>query len=655
MVWRLGIEYTVLTALSAAALIIADVVMPGFRLDRLGTTGFLGTVPSALILAVVFGALNALLWPLLLRAMLWVGPAILFLAVFVASGLFMLLSVTAAPVAHFDGPVDTTILALALSTTTSVVSGAIAARRDNTYRTMVVRRQRRSNVSATRGVETHGLVCIQIDGLGHDVLRRAMSSGVVPTLARLVSSGSHSLAMWHTDWSSQTGASQLGILHGSNHNVPAFRWYDKNTGRIAVFSDPASNAERERERSHLTGLLAEDGASRGNLFTGGAEDNVLVVSRMHSVRLGGGGAGYSGYFIDPANAIRTVVRLVAEVVREVRQGLWSRRHGIEPRVPRGGIYPFVRAFSTVVETDVVVAAVIGDMVRGRSVVYADLVGYDEVAHHSGIERPETLEVLRKLDAEIAMIHAVSTSSDRTYDLVLLSDHGQSQGATFTSRYGETLESLVRRGCAVDHGEHRDRPMHGGGAEGTGYAAASVGIATSTPPELGDEELVVLASGNVGLVSFPDIPGRVTKEWVDGKYPRLLATLTAHPGIGFVLVASGDGGSTILGANGSVCVATGFVEGIDPLASFGPDVLDKIRRTDAFDNVPDLMINGTYWPETDEVAAFEEQVGSHGGLGGQQTRPFILYPAALPAPQDELVGAEAVHRLLAQWRTARTGS
>lgn len=652
MVWRLGIEYTVLAAISAAMLVIADLLMPGFRLDRIGTTSFVGVVPSAVVLAIVFGALNALLWPLFLRAMMWVGPALLFVSVFVASGLLMLLSVTLAPVADFDGPMDTTILALILSATTSVVSGAIAARRDNTYRMMVVRRHRRSTSGRPSPAEAPGLVCIQIDGLGHDVLRRAMSSGVVPTMASLVSSGTHSLIAWHTDWSSQTGASQLGILHGSNHDVPAFRWYDKSSRTIAVFSDPACNAERERERGDLTGLLADDGASRGNLFTGGAQDNVLVVSRMKGARMGGGGTGYSGYFIDPANAVRTFVRLVAEVIREIRQNLISRRRGIVPRVPRGGIYPLVRAFTTVVETDVVVAAVIGDMVRGRSIVYADLVGYDEVSHHSGVERPETLAVLRKLDAEIAMIHAVAQSSERAYHLVLLSDHGQSQGTTFTTRYGETLQSLVLRGCAL--AEPSDRPMHGGGAEGAAYAAASVGIGSADSADSEVDKVVVLASGNVGLVSFADNPERATREWIEAAYPGLIEMLICHPGIGFVLVATESGESEILGEHGSMSLETGSIVGEDPLAVFGHGVLDLIRRTDSFGNVPDMMINGTYWPDTDEVAAFEEQVGSHGGLGGQQTRPFLLHPAQLPTPPGPIHGAESIHRILMHWRTSPVG-
>jgi hypothetical protein len=69
---------------------------------------------------------------------------------------------------------------------------------------------------------------------------------------------------------------------------------------------------------------------------------------------------------------------------------------------------------------------------------------------------------------------------------------------------------------------------------------------------------------------------------------------------------------------------------------------------------------------DDASPFEVHVGSHGGMGGPQSRGFLIYPAALPAP-DEIVGAEALHRVLRGWLTflghpepeaqpsARTGS
>ncbi|AZG47730.1 phage holin family protein [Gordonia insulae] len=642
------VEFLVLWLTSAVALLLLDVVFGGVTLDSVTIAGHATTLPAALALALVFGLLNAILWPLVVRAMSWIGPVVLFLLVFVAGGLLLMLSLAIVPVATVDRTFDLFVMAALLSLFSSVVGGVIASRSDTSYRLMQVRRQRFRRRRAPASPASPGLLCVQIDGLGHEVLRRAIADGVTPTLAKLVRE-THRLIPWHTDWSSQTGASQLGILHGSNHNVPAFRWYDKSTGTISVFSNPRDNEQREMERAGLPGLLAVDGASRGNLFTGGAADNVLVVSRMRGARLGGG-AGYGSYFIDPSSALRTVVRMIAEIQRELRQSLTQRRRDVRPRVGRGGVYPLVRAFTTVVATDVTVAAVVRDLIEGRGIIYADLIGYDEVSHHSGISRPETLAVLTKIDETIRLLLAVVEQADRDYHVALLSDHGQSQGATFSRRYGETLPQLVHRLCGEPDRPATDDASGRAAGEGRLYASASIGASIDAPdPTPPTDRPVVLGSGNLGLISFPTIPGRADTASIDRAYPGLVDALRTHPGIGFLLVARPSGGSVILGDGGSVDVATGEVSGINPLGGFGDDALDKIRRTDTFDNVADIMVGGAYWAETDEVAAFEEQVGSHGGMGGPQSTPFLLHPVDLPAPPDPLDGAEAVHRVLAGWR------
>ncbi|APE07981.1 alkaline phosphatase family protein [Rhodococcus pyridinivorans] len=663
---RILVEFLVLWGSSTLVLVVLDRILGGITLDRSGFAP-IPTLPAALVLALVFGLLNAALWPVMMRLMSWVGPVLLFAGVFLAGGAIMLLTLYLVPVATVDRPLDAIVLAAPVSLVTSVVSSAIASRSDTAYRLMQVRRNRfRLRRKATLVDATPGLLCIQIDGLGYDVLRRAIADGVTPGLAKLVRE-THRLVPWYTDWSSQTGATQLGVLHGSNHNVPAFRWYDKTTGRISVFSNPADNEQRELERADRPGLLAHDGASRGNLFTGGAQDNVLVVSRMRGARLGGG-AGYSAYFADPASALRTFIRMIAELQRELRQSLRQKRKDIRPRVPRGGIYPFVRAFATVLATDVTAAAVVGDLIEGRTVVYLDLIGYDEVSHHSGISRPETLAVLTKVDDIIEMLLAVAEQSDRSYRVVVLSDHGQSQGATFLQRYGESLRELVvrlttRSGSVAPDGHRHQR---GGeeaaqpGAEGRAYAAASMHVAADEQSRPAAGEPIVLGSGNLGLIYFPHLPGRADIDAIEAAHPGLLAGLREHPGIGFLLVAA-PGGSVVLGPHGRVDVTTGEVTGRNPLEVMGLDALSKIRRTDTFGNVADIMVGGAYWPETDEVAAFEEQIGSHGGMGGPQSTPFLLYPATLPPPPEPLKGAENIHEVLVGWRdlssrpsTAATG-
>ena len=147
-------------------------------------------------------------------------------------------------------------------------------------------------------------------------------------------------------------------------------------------------------------------------------------------------------------------------------------------------------------------------------------------------------------------------------------------------------------------------------------------------EQGDElpEIVVMASGCLGLVSFPREPGRVTLERLAERYPDLIPALLEHPGIGFVLVRSAERGAVVLGARGTHHLDEERIEGEDPLAPFGPNAAAHVRRTDGFAHCPDLLVNAAFSPDTEEVAAFEELVGSHGGMGGSQSFPFVLFPS-----------------------------
>jgi hypothetical protein len=160
--------------------------------------------------------------------------------------------------------------------------------------------------------------------------------------------------------------------------------------------------------------------------------------------------------------------------------------------------------------------------------------------------------------------------------------------------------------------------------------------------------IVLGSGSLGLISLPDAAQRLTREEIDDRYPELLAGLTAHPEIGFVLVAAASGRSLVLGRSGTRDLVTGEVAGDDPLAPFGPFAVEQVRVVDGYANVADIMVNSRYDVLLDEVAAFEHQVGSHGGLGGPQTHPFVLHPADLEPSTHTVVGSPALHRVLKGW-------
>ncbi|MZF90556.1 hypothetical protein GTY56_37205 [Streptomyces sp. SID5643] len=662
---------TAVWAVSTVTMLVLAGILPDFRLRSENGDSATDIAVTAAFGAGAFGLLSALVWPLLVRLLLLVPALVLGLLVFFLNGALLLVALHLNPAERgAAAPETAVVVAAVMSAVASATGAALAVRDDEAYRRRLYRlSDRRRRAGGPPCPPSPGTVFLQLDGVGHDTLLDAVGKGLMPTVARWLDIGdggrpTHRLTPWRTDWSSQTGASQLGILHGSNHDVPAFRWYEKDTREVVVCNRPTSAAELQRravEYAGHGGLLTVDGASRGNLFSGGAEQQALVLSiatRRRS-RENRSRDGYFAYFSDPANAVRTALSFIAEVGREIGQSTRANLRRQRPRVSRGGLYPLVRAFATVVERDVVVAAVTGDILAGRTAVYADLVAYDEVAHHSGPASRDAQKVLERLDRSLALIENVAEHAPRPYRIVVLSDHGQSPGETFRSRYGLTLGDLVRAGCGMPVPRRAEHTRSGAEARAAVRAALRIPV-----EEAGEqrrpgrrEEPIVLASGNLGLISFPDVTHRMSKEEIDARHPALLPTLANHPGIGFLLVRSDEHGGVVLGAHGAEIPLADLDDDTGPLAPFGPGTADAIRRTHSFPHTADIMVNSLHDPADGEVLAFEEQIGSHGGLGGAQGRPFLLSPLGVSAPVgagEELVGAEQVHRVLRRWLRESNG-
>lgn len=623
------------SAVTAVAVVILAALLDGLSVDR---------PIDALLAGAVIGLLNALVWPALASLVAPLSVLTLGLGALVLNALLVGLLLDALPGIHLDG-ISPFIVAIALTVLTTLLAAALALDDDAWFDEHMARRARRKRDKRAE-TDTPGIVFVQIDGLAEAVFRRAIASGDVPTLHRWLRSGSHRLVSWETAWSSQTGVSQCGILHGTNVDMPAFRWLEKSTGKVLVSNRPASAAEIQQRHSNGFGLLAVNGSSYGNLFSGDAERAVLTMSNAGKTKEGRIGAGYTRYFSRPAQVTRTFLSTLREIRVERRSARDQVRRGVEPRVDRGWEYAFLRAFTTIISRDVCVAGIINDVTEGRSAIYVDFLGYDEVSHHSGPERADSLAVLRDLDRQIARIEKATKFAPRPYKLVVLSDHGQTQGTAFADRFGEPLTVVVER--LMGDASSGDDDAEAGRTESSAWLRGARGTDEPADKDAPPTGATVLASGNLALIYLPGPARRLTLQEIDSTYPQLVAGLLEHPGIGFILVHDAEQGPVVLGRTGRHVLGSGEVVGDDPLALFGANAAEKVLRADGYSNVADLMVNSIYDPVTNEVCAFEAQVGSHGGLGGPQTHPFLLYPADLSAPTEPIDGAVAIHRILKSW-------
>lgn len=626
---------------------------------------------AALLTTGLVALLNALLWPVLIRVLLPLTVFTFGLGSLVLSALIVSIAFDVV-----DGTTPDFLAAIAAAFVLSVALMFLAPALsfdDDSRQLLIVRRRARKARRANR-TSVPGVIMFEVDGLAEPVLRRALSEGHAPNMARWLEQGSHRLVRWECDLSSQTGASQAGLLLGSNHDMPAFRWYEKESGRTIVSNHGRDAAELERRHSSGNGLLAAGGTSRGNLFSGDAQRCSATMSVIRD-RQRSNAREYVAYFADPYGFSRTIARYLWDVLLELRAARRQRKRG-EEHVDRGGIYPLLRGAITVVMRDLNVATLMGDITEGVPVSYSTFVGYDEVAHHSGVEQPDAFAVLKQHDAQLARLERAVRQAPRPYHLVVLSDHGQSQGRPFRQRYGLELHELVHsalRGgevfapVAADEGvssiggaltDARDEDSAGGRAlaratrntlvDGEVVLGPNREAAEANKKEVTEEEAVVLASGGLGLVYLTAERERMTIGQIEGAHPGLVSALTSHPGIGFVMVRSDEGGAVVLGPRGSRGLGDDAATGEDPLEHFGPNAAHHLRRTDGFPHCPDLLVNCMYDPEANEVAPFEEFMGSHGGLGGWQSRPFALVPSSWSEADGPIVGAEAMHRALGSW-------
>ena len=691
--WRLG-----RTALLKRALVALVASVIAFNITAWLLPGLLSIneLGGGLIAVLFISGLNLLIRPVILSLVASRSViALVILTLLFQAFVIWLLDPLIPAVDVSAGFLGALVISFIFGAIAGVIGLVFGLDEDDSYYGALVRTLASRRADVIRS-DTPGLVIIQVDGLSHDVLSHSLRAGRVPHMASLIRSGSHHLAHWDALLPSTTPASQAGILHGNNDGIPNFRWLEKENGRLLVANHPEDATEIERRITNGEGLLSPGGASISNIFTGDGERAFLVMSTIKVKERGlGQSDAFAWFFVSPYNYLNMMVRYVAEVIKENIQSRRQARAGIEPRMHRGFPYPAVRAATNVALRSLGTSLIIQEMVRGTPVIYMDYTDYDEIAHHSGPERPESLDALDGVDRELRTLAKAATNAARPYRFVMLADHGQSLGATFLQRYRVTLQEVVRslmggsasvaaataqiedwgqlntflgevsqtkgvtgslaravtrRGGGDDHASlgPDDAQITARGASSATGAASAAGVAE------GPADLTVVAGGNLALIYFGARTERLVLEQIDELYPDLVKALANHPGIGVLMARSSENGLICVGRSGIHFLDEGRIEGEDPLAVYGELAVAAVRRLDGIEHVGDIAVISHYDPETGEIAAFEELIGAHGGLGGPQTRPFLLHPAEWEVDLAPLVGAPMVYQQLRRWMERELG-
>jgi uncharacterized membrane protein YvlD (DUF360 family) len=659
--FRFLFRFTAIWLVDAVSLSLTAWFLPGIGLG--GHAGFPAWV-VALGAALLLGAVNLAVRPLILLVVMRQGFIILLIAGFFVNA--VMLRLTAAVMGGgltVDGWFPAIVGGIVLAVVNMIVSGLVGIDDQGSFYRAVIESQLARGQGDAPPDDYRGVIVLQVDGLSYYHLQDALAHGYMPNIARMIDEDGYVLSRTDCGLSSQTSACQAGIFYGDNYDIPAFRWFSKAENRLYVAGSDAAIINARYGGGN--GLL-RDGVSINNLLDGDARLSLLTATdltggedeerkaRARDIYL---------LLLNPHFFLRVVGKFIGEALLEVWQYTTDVVRNVQPRLNRlAGFYPLYRAATTVFMREVSGFLTLVQIGRGEPIIYTTWPGYDKVAHFSGPWSRHAFGTLRGFDRFLGQLRKASArKAPRSYELLLLSDHGQSSGATFKMRYGYTLLEFIERylptGTVVsaaydlDDGSSSVVAMAAelsniqeqgvGGRIGKLVTEGMQELAEEAAEELEEREdegmaaaadVTFCGSGNLAQVYFHVFPRRATMNELNQAYPNLIPALLGHEGVGLVVVDDDAGVPLALGPRGARNLHTGVVTGDDPLALYGDIELRawQVRRISDYPCAGDLMIISTVYPDN-TVAALEELIGVHGGLGGEQTDSFLLHPADMVVP------------------------
>lgn len=658
-------RFIVVWLVDMLSLLLAAWLAPGITLV---TTEEASAVIVAISAALLLAVVNLLIRPAILLIARPLGWVALFVIGFFVNAIALWITAWLLP--NFDVTwIGALVGGLVFAFFNAVLTGILELDEEGSFYQNRIERRAREQPFDSAAEPGRGLMMVEIDGLSYWHIKKALDDGLLPTLERMITEYGYQLTRFDCGLPSMTSSCQAGIMFGDNHDIPAYRWYDKSKQKVYVSASDAAELNARYAKGH--GLMRH-GSSIMNMLNGDAEKSMFTMANLFAAdeeEKKRRAQDVALLLLNPYFLTRELAIFFAEVIRELWEAWQQKRKNVWPRINRlAHGYPFLRAAMSTLMRDISAQIAILDMMRGAPSIYMLYLGYDEVAHHSGPWTSDAFGDLKRLDKTLARLLTVAKEkAPRPYDLIILSDHGQSFGPTFLQRYGVTIKEFIEQqlpqGTSVNQSIGGDTGAFGlQGVAGElanmqdtkatnavnkavakqGQKLAQIGAAHHEE-DIDDTPASVTAygSGNAAQVYFDLFPRKIRLSELNAAYPGMVDALVQHEGIGMVLGYEDDMTVVVLGKGGRRNLHTGEVIGADPVAPYAPaegvgaGSIEKrvwqLRRVMEFPNAGDLWLISTVYPDG-TVAALEELIGNHGGLGGEQTDAFIFHPADMDVPE-----------------------
>ena len=464
-------------------------------------------------------------------------------------------------------------------------------------------------------------------------------------------------------------------MFGNRFDIPGFRWYEKERGQLMLVKRPDQvQALRTRIGQGRVGIL-RGGSCYVSLFDGDADLALFTLSALQGQHFFDGVRGMGLFLLFLLSPFR-VLRVAALTAASYLAGLGRRVVAlVRPSVlnPFDLVSPLLHAVSDVLFTEVQTFGVMLDIYRCAPAIYANYNSYDEVAHKLGPCCPAAFRILHGVDRRIRQINRMRARyRRREYDLYVMSDHGNTLAVPFSWRSGTSLGEYIAAqiGEGLTVAEQAGADVHS--TEKTRYLLEELqGLEHRFSPRVRrvlaaarryvnrrvlagqgldydlqrQQDVVVCASGPLAHVYLNVSPRPLDLIEVIHLYPQFLDHLLATPGIGALIGRAGER-TIVLGHQGGMVVIGSTPETVEephPLVPFGDAAYaaEQIHRLAHFPHTGDLIVLGAVEPDG-RVVTFEDQVATHGGLGGPQMRPFIAWPPERPLVPETLNDAQDLY-------------
>lgn len=438
-----------------------------------------------------------------------------------------------------------------------------------------------------------GSLTILVDGLSYDALIYAIKTGYCPTLKRF--SASAPIQKYFCGLPAATTSTEALLFYGNSHNIPGFTWYDRTLKQFVRGNRSAELAQFEDMYTKKRNLYTNGSVIMG-VYTGGATE--LSISGR-DIKLPA-----STYILNTVHYLFMAFLYPVQLIRALSLSLKTilfYRKSTKQKSLQTFSKIFLGQFSCFL-TEI-------ELMRGTEKIFVDFLLYDEYAHEYGPTHSNTLSTLRLVDRYINRIVKTARSNGKKYEVILLSDHGQTESIPFDYPVEKSSLDIA---LALSDPNSNVIKTYG----------------SFIPNRQSNELYSVPAGSTLQLYFSKSLDKGFLENEIEEIYPGFISRLLTYEEFGWLLVRRNSTNAVLYGKSGTVS----FFQEKDPLITGTPFphllkselqlLLDSFNSYFVFPNNGDIVLFGNVTPQK-KVYSFEKHKGTHGGFYGPMVYPFIM--------------------------------